>query len=407
MKTIPDSLTPEQAWGTLCACSRLPAEGKPLAEALDHCLAEDFLIPEDVPVAGRSFMDGYAVRSEDVLEVPSRLKLVGEVLMGEAVQQQIGQGETMAVPTGGFLPAGADAVVMQEDTTTDEDSVVVKKSVAPMENVQSRAEDFRQGDFLFSAGHLLRPQDLSAIATFGVAHVKVHRKPSLAIISTGNELFPFATRQAAFGKIRETNSLALASAARTFHFTARNLGIIPDDFQAQRLAMEEALRQADVILVSGGSSVGARDFTMEVIQSFPESKVHFHGLAVRPGNPTIFASIGSRSVFGLPGQPVSSLVVFYLFVLPFLFHLSGEQVHSETFALSKFRTCEAKLCQTIKPLKFKTDVVRLRLTPAGAVPVLGKSASLSTLASADGFTIVPPGDAPLEEGTILNVILFP
>jgi len=165
------------------------------------------------------------------------------------------------------------------------------------------------------------------------------------------------------------------------------------------------------VLVSGGSSVGERDFTLQVIQSFESSKVHFHGLAIRPGNPTIFASIGPRFVFGLPGQPVSSLIVFYQFVLPFLFHLSGERIDYVSFPSTQFKTRHAVLAKTIKPLKLRTDYMRLRLQHSGgrwdAIPVPGKSASLSTLAMADGYTIIEPGEAPVPEGTELNVILFP
>jgi molybdopterin molybdotransferase len=406
MKSIPDSLTPQQAWEKLSAFAPLPIEIKPLAEALHHCLATDFLATEDVPVGDRSFMDGYAVRTDDVQNVPARLHLIGEVLMGESPREPVKKGETVAIPTGGFLPPNSDAVVMQEDTELDGESVLIQKSVAYKDNVQHRAEDFRKDDLLFRRGHRLRAQDVSAIGTFGSHHVQVHRRPSLTMISTGNELVPFATHGAVGAKIRETNSLALCSAARTFHFDCHSLGIIPDELLAQRDAMQQALNRSDVVLVSGGSSVGVRDYTLEVIRSFDDSKIHFHGLAIRPGNPTIFASIGPRFVFGLPGQPVSSLIVFYMFVLPFLLHLSGEQIDYANFAQTIFRSRPAKLRKSITPLKTKTDYVRLKISN-GAEPVLGKSASLSTLAFAEGFIIVPPGESPIEEGSVVNVILFP
>ena len=410
MRTIPDSLTPAQAWQKLSACDRLNVETKPLSEALDYCVAEDITVLEDVPAAPRSFMDGYAVRSADVATVPVRLNVSGEILMGETPPQGLSGREAMGIPTGGYLPAAADAVVMQEDTERDGQTVVVSKAVQAGENVQARGEDFRRGQVLFSAGQRLRPQDLAALATFGVVQPRVVRRPIVRVISTGNELVPPGT-DAPPGKIHETNSLALTAAARKFGFEAKAAGIIRDDLTEQLHAVEQALRESDVVLISGGSSVGERDYTISVIESFAVNRVHFHGLAIRPGNPTIFGSIGNRHIFGLPGQPVSSLVVFYQFVLPFLFHLSGETIDYVTFNRSHFRNVSARLTQGISPLKSKTDYVRLRLSRSGgewlATPVLGKSASLSTLAFAQGFTVVPPGEKLLLEGSAVTVYIFP
>ena len=410
MKTIPDSLTPKQAWERLSACDRLQGEARPLDLALDHCLADNFTVLEDIPSGPRSFMDGYAVRSADVATVPSRLIVSGEILMGEAATQRLNPREAIAIPTGGYLPAGADAVVMQEDTERDGHTLVVRRDVQPGENVQAQGEDFHRGQVLFPSGHRLRPQDLATLATFGVTRPRVVRLPVLRVISTGNELVP-AGQPAPPGKIHETNSLALTAAARKFGFEAKTAGIVMDDLTAQRHAVEAALSESDVVLVSGGSSVGEKDLTIPVIESFAVSRIHFHGLAIRPGNPTIFGSIGHRFIFGLPGQPVSSLVVFYQFVLPFLFHLSGETIDYPEFNRARFMTLTAKLVQDLKPLKAKTDYVRLRLSMSGgecaASPVLGKSSSLSTLALAQGFTIVPPGEAPIREGSSITVHLFP
>ena len=411
MKTIADHLSPAQAWERMAACPQLPIATIPLENALDHCLAQEFLALEDVPASDRSFMDGFAVRAEDLAEIPARVKLIGEILMGEVSDQQLSSHETMAIPTGGYLPAGADAVVMQEDTEVSENSVVIKRILQKGENVQSRGEDFLRGDRMFPAGHRLRPQDLSAIATFGNPAVSVYKKPRLGIISTGNELVPYDQNLAPPGKIRETNALALAGAAGKFGFESHRLGIIRDEFAAQRAALQEAIDSFDVVLVSGGSSVGERDFTLQVIESFEDARIHFHGLAIRPGNPTIFASIGSRFVFGLPGQPVSSLIVFYQFVLPFLFHLSGENIHYEYFHSTQLKTRYAFLGKSVRRLKLRTDYVRLRLEPSGsrlkAFPVPGKSASLSTLAMADGYCIVSPGEDRIPEDAEIKVILFP
>src|SRR5262249_4800969 len=236
-------------------------------------------------------------------------------------------------------------------------SVLIKRSLAAGENVQSRAEDFRKGDVLFAAGHRLRPQDIAALATFGIASVSVHRKPRIHILSTGDELVDHTDKGKVREPIRESNSLALSGAAQRFLFETQSGGIIPDDPNIQRAAIEQAMRDCDVILISGGSSVGARDYTMQVIQSFSPHTILFYGLAIRPGNPTIFAQAGKTWIFGLPGQPVSSLIVFYQFVLPFLFHISGEMISYQRFPHVKLSTVEARLSAQIVPLQSKTDYV--------------------------------------------------
>lgn len=411
MKNIPDSLTPEEAWRHLLSVPSLPLELRNLNEARDHILGEEFRAPEDVPVRDRSFMDGYAVRFEDLSKVPVELKVIGEIGMGESPHISLQHGEAVYVPTGAFLPDHCDAVVMQEDTDVRNGMVLIKKVVHRGENIQSRAEDFRKGDLLFPSLQCLRPQDLATIATFGVTHVRVHRKPVLRVVSTGNELVPYFSQLPTPGQIRETNALTLVAAAQKFGFSANSSGIIRDEFELQRNAVEEALRSADVVLISGGSSVGEKDHTRDVITSIPNHKLYFHGLAIRPGNPTLFASVGSQYIWGLPGQPVSSLIVFYQFVLPFLLHLSGEKIQFQTFHPSRFHAVSARLMKPVPRLKNKTDYFRVRLQSDGesirAIPVPGKSASLSTLSMADGVIIISPGSEPVEEGTTVTVFLFP
>jgi molybdopterin molybdotransferase len=410
MKNIPDRLTPAEAWERMSSVPPLSAETKKIEQASGQFLASDVVAPCDVPEADRSFMDGFAVRSADVRQVPVRLRIAGEIFMGEVSHQRLQEREAMFIPTGGFLPEGADAVVMQEDTERADLEVLIRKSVTHKENVQRQGEDFKKGEILFSSHHQLRSQDIGALATFGIGEVSVFRKPGIAVISTGNELVEFH-RQPGPGQIRETNALTLATAARQFGFQVQTLGIINDQVQSQKDAMAKALSLADVVLVSGGSSVGERDYTMEVIQSFSHSSIHFHGLAIRPGNPTIFATIGPKAVFGLPGQPVSSLIVLYQFVFPLLFHLSGEKIDYPNFATTKFPGIRAVLKESIQPLKSKTDYVRIRLQQEKdaciAIPVLGKSASLSTLTRADAFTVIPPGEESIPEQTEITAFLFP
>lgn len=411
MKTIPDALSPSEAWRHLSLVSQCETIFHDVKQANHSVLAEDLKVPEDVPAGHRAFMDGYAVKANDTKSAPVDLRLSGEIAMGEAGEGSIQSGEAIRIPTGGFLPQGADAVVMQENTEQIQNQIRILKSVNVWENVQVRGEDFRKNEILFAAGHTLRPQDLAAIATFGITQLKVFRKPTVHIFSTGNELMPFTEPKIQNGMIRETNSLSLANAAAKFGFDAQVSGIFVDEFDVQRNALEQAMKDADVVLISGGSSVGDRDYTLPVIESFADHKIYFHGLAIRPGNPTIFATIGTRSIFGLPGQPVSSLVVFYQFVLPFLFHLAGEKIDYSTFHDSKFVTRSVRLAEPVRPLKTKTDYARLRIFRRNdewtANPIIGKSASLSTLVHAEGFAIIPPGEEELPSGSLLKAYLFP
>jgi molybdopterin molybdotransferase len=408
MKNIPDSLSPSQAWQRLSMVSQSETRFHNVKQALNYIIAEDLRATEDVPSAHRSFMDGYAVRAKDT---PATLNLIGEIGMGERPSKTLGTNQAVRIPTGGYLPEGADAVVMQENTELLENKVRVLKAVKEWENVQFRGEDFGKGDLLLAQGHRLRSQDLSSIATFGISEIKVYPKPFIRIFSTGNELVPFEQRTVAAGMIRETNSLSLSSAASKFGFDSEVLGIFKDDFDVQHKALSKTLDDAQVVLISGGSSVGDRDYTLDVIQSFPDHEIIFHGLAIRPGNPTIFARIGKKYVFGLPGQPVSSLVVFYQFVLPFLFHVSGLKVDYSTFHDSYFASVMVHLNEPIQPLKAKTDYIRLKITRTDdrfeAVPILGKSASLSTLVRAEGYCVVPPGEKPIAAGSVLKAYLFP
>jgi molybdopterin molybdotransferase len=411
MKTIPDSLSPQEAWNRLAQVSHYETSFHNVKLANGYVLAEDLLVPEDVPAGHRAFMDGYAVKANDTKSIPIDLQLSGEIAMGESPQGSIQSGHVMRIPTGGFLPQGADAVVMQENTERFQNQIRILKGVNVWENVQVRGEDFRKGEILFAAGHGLRPQDLAAIATFGITQLKVFRRPVVHIFSTGNELLPYTENKIQNGMIRETNSLSLANAASKFGFEVQVSGIFVDEFEIQRNALEQAMKDADVVLISGGSSVGDRDFTLPVIESFTDHKIYFHGLAIRPGNPTIFATIGKKSIFGLPGQPVSSLVVFYQFVLPFLFHLAGEKIHYPTFHDLKFATRNVRFAEPLRPLKTKTDYARLRIFQRNdewmANPIIGKSASLSTLVHAEGFAIIPPGEQELPAGTLLKAYLFP
>ena len=305
----------------------LAPEVVPLAAAWNRVLAGDVSAGADVPEFARSTMDGYAVRARDTFGAgpgsPAWLTVSGEVAMGEAAQVPLGPGQVMRIATGGMLPPGADAVVMLEYTQELADQTLeVYRSVAPGENVVQRGEDIAAGAVLLPAGRRLRPQDVGLLAALGVAEVSVRRRPRVAIIGTGDEIVP-VTASLQPGQMRDANSYALAAQVAAMGGEPILLGLVPDRLEALVDRLQAALPEADVILLSGGSSVGARDLAIAALQSFPEAAILVHGVAVSPGKPTILAKINHQPLFGLPGHPVSAMIIMEVLVRPLLDAAAG------------------------------------------------------------------------------------
>ena len=276
-----------------------------LAEAGGRVLAAPISAPEAVPGFLRATMDGYAVRARDSFGAgagaPQYLEIKGEVPMGVAPGRGVGGGETLRVATGAMLPPGADAVVMIEYTAEHPDGTLeVRRSVAPGENVLSPGEDVAPGEKLFPAGRRLRPQEIGLLAALGVRRLKVYKKPRVAIISSGDEIVPLDEKPGP-GQVRDSNAyLAAAQVAEWGGLPLRH-GIIPDDFDALRQTLAAALEASDLILISGGSSVGVRDLTLTAIQDLPDAEILVHGVALRPGKPTILAALGRHASQAPPG----------------------------------------------------------------------------------------------------------
>ena len=296
-----------------------------LAEAGGRVLAAPISAPEAVPGFLRATMDGYAVRARDTFGAgagaPQYLEIKGEVPMGVAPTRGVGGGETLRVATGAMLPPGADAVVMIEYTAEHPDGTLeVRRSVAPGENVLSPGEDVAPGERLFPAGRRLRPQEIGLLAALGIRRVAAYKKPRVAIISSGDEIVPLDEKPGP-GQVRDSNAyLAAAQVAEWGGLPLRH-GIIPDDFDALRKTLAAALEASDLILVSGGSSVGVRDLTLSAIEDLPDAEILVHGVALRPGKPTILAALGqqpAKPLLGLPGHPASAAVVMEVIGQPLL-----------------------------------------------------------------------------------------
>ncbi|HJY83039.1 MAG TPA: gephyrin-like molybdotransferase Glp [Candidatus Binatia bacterium] len=386
-------------------------ETVPVVEAYGRVLAKALSTPVDLPHFHRTNMDGYAVRAQDTFgaspSLPMYLKLVGTVEMGKEVKRALKKGETMRIATGGMLPPSADSMVMVEYTEEMGDGTVeVHRSVSPWENILRTGEDIKKGSPVFSAGRRLRAHDLGALTGVGITTVPVYRRPTVALISTGDEIVaPDQTPKP--GQIRNVNQYSLRAMITEAGGDTLDLGVVKDDRPAFEKAMTQALKTADVVMISGGSSVGTKDMTVDVICSFLRSEVFFHGISIAPGKPTIFAKATGKPVMGLPGHPVSALVVFALFGAPLIRLVGGEPAAA---AFAPPRTTRARLAQNVASAPGREDYVRVILERQNsdllAHPLPGKSGAVFSLVKADGMVCIPYDEEGKEAGEEVEVILF-
>ena len=389
----------------------LGAQTVSLEAAYGRFLAEDVLSPEDLPALPRSSMDGYAVRAADCFGAtetnPSYLDLAGELDITAGSLDALATGQCVKVVTGSSLPPGSDAVVMQEHTQDlGASTIEIRKAVHPGENMMQAREDAAAGQAVLSAGSLIRPAEIGLLAALGIGEVRVGRRPVAAILSTGDELVPVSGKPQP-GQIRDANAPALAAMCAQCGAESVYLGIAPDDVAAIAAALDQALDRADAVFLSGGSSVGVRDLTIEALGRLPDTSVLVHGLAVSPGKPTILARSKGKAVWGLPGQVASAQVVMYVFGCPFLARLAGD---AQAFSRGR-PEIQARLARNVASRQGREDFVRVRLEPSanglpGALPVLGKSGLLKTLVQAQGLIKIPAGLEGLEAGTNVQVMLL-
>lgn len=375
------------------------------AEALGRVLAEGIASPIDLPPFARALMDGYAVRAVETAgasrETPRELAVVDDVAMGSVATRPIGPGEAARIPTGGMLPEGADAVINVEETAEREGRVALFKSVRPGQHMIERAADVRAGERLLPAEHPLRPPDIGALMGLGVLEVAVYALPRVGILSTGDEIVP-AEATPAPGKIRDMNSYALAASARQVGALPVRYGIFPDDLATLVAAARRALAECDVLILNGGSSVGAKDHVAPAIAELGAPGVLVHGINIRPGKPTVLAVCDGKPVFGLPGQPVSVLNTFDLFVAPVLRRL--QHLPDDT------RTARARLTAAVASADGREDHVRVTLERRDgewwATPIPGGSSMISTMVRARGILVIDAGAPGFDAGETAEVRLL-
>ncbi|HJK22381.1 MAG TPA: molybdopterin molybdotransferase MoeA [Methanocorpusculum sp.] len=390
-----------EAESTLLALGQpLPEELVPLAESVGRILSRRIVCPEDIPGFHRSVKDGYAVRSVDTLgageQKPKLLKLTGRILMGQNASGMLEEKTTKYIPTGGVMPIGADAVVMQESTELAGDMVLIKGPVSPGADVLRADEDFAKGEVVLEAGTKLTAQATGVLAAFGIDPVPVVRRARVGILSTGNELVaPAATRSP--GQIRDANSTLLISFMREAGAVPVFYGIIPDDASSLLPVLKTAASECDLVVVSGGSSKDERDVTAGVVAEL--GVIHVHGVSIAPGKPTIIGSIGTTPVLGLPGHPAATYMITSVFAGPLLRRMSGEIFSQQVIS--------APLSMSFPSEKGREDLVRVRILSDGrAGPILGKSGLLNTLVRSDGYIRVPAGLDGCEAGEVVEVYLW-
>lgn len=405
----------------------LPAATIPVPEAVGRVTAVSIHAPHSLPTFRRSTMDGYAVRAADTYgasaSLPAFLQVIGELPMGQAAMLALATGQAALVHTGGMIPETANAVVQVEHTQVISNQLSVSgdplsvsgdrfgfpfeievlRAVADGQNVLQIGEDVRQGAEILPAGHWLRPQDLGGLLALGITEVSVVRRPHVGILATGDEVVPPA-QTAVPGQIRDINSYTIGGQAQQAGGVPIYGGIIPDDFTALQTAAAHLLAQTDMLVMSAGSSVSIRDMTVEVIEGLGEPGVLLHGVATRPGKPTIVGVVNGKPVLGLPGNPVSAMIQFDMFGVPAIYRLQG--------VVNPPRRGQvwATLTQNIASESGREDYVPARLSdgPDGllATPVFGKSNLIYTLVNADGLIKVPLNKGGLLTGARVEVRLF-
>jgi molybdopterin molybdotransferase len=382
---------------------RTPVEDVPLYEALHRVPAAPVPAPAALPGFARSTVDGFAVRAADTYgasdSLPSYVDLLGAVRMGAAPTVAVRPGGCVAMPTGGVLPDGADAVVMVEYTAeTMPGTIEITRPVAPGGGLVRADEDVAAGAALVPAGLPLRAPDLGLLAAAGVTLVPVHARPRVAIVSTGDEVVPPTTRSLVPGQVRDATAPALAGMVADAGGQPILAGIVDDEPGALKDRLTEVLPGADLVVVSAGSSVGARDETAGAVAAVGE--IWCHGLAIKPGKPTLLADCGGIPLVGLPGNPLSALVVFGQVGVPLVWRLAGCESPPPP------PSTRARLARDLASAAGRLDVVQVRVRDGVAEPLFGPSALLSVLARADGYLLVPEPATGLDAGTEVEVVLY-
>jgi molybdenum cofactor synthesis domain-containing protein len=374
-------------------------EGVAIDDAVNRVLAEDVVAKMNVPPFTRSAMDGYAVKAKDTFDAgqfkPQVFKVIGELHAGENPSKKIKSGECIQISTGAVMPEGADSVIMVEDTEREGNEVKVFKSITPGTNIGKMGGDIKEGAVILNAGIMLDAGKVGVIASQGLSKIKVYEKPRIAIIPTGEEVVQ-GGKKLQPGQLYDINSHTISALVSASGGVPVRIDIAGDKAEELRAAVKEALK-SDIVVLSGGSSVGERDLLVDVIDMWGE--ILFHGVQVKPGKPTIFAMIEGKPLMGMPGYPTSCLINSYLFLVPAIRKLANLPQRSGD-------TVKAKLSRRVPGSTGRRQFLTVKLVGDEAVSVFKESGAITSIAEADGYIEIPENIDMLEKGQIVTVTLF-
>lgn len=383
-------------------------ERVPLFETHNRVLAQDVVAPTDVPPFNRSTVDGYAVRAADTFgadeDRPVALKICGRVNVGETPSVIVKKGTAAEIATGAPLPGGADAVVMLEYVVQKDNTVLMHRAVSKGENVMEAGSDIHEGAVALKRGQTLSSREVGVLATLGLTQADVYKKPRVAVISTGAEIVEPGTPLTP-GKIYDINVHTLSAAVTECGGEPVSWGIVPDETSRLKVTLREALDSVDVVVTSGGVSVGPTDVVPQVLNALGEPGVIVCGIAVKPGKPTTIAIVNGKPVFSLPGHPTSSLLMFHLLVRPLILSMAGRQEETPVTvkAVASAKMFSARGRRTFVMVSLTRDKsVGLLASPVA----LGLSGAITTLAGADGFVKVEENRQFIKAGEKVIVRLF-
>ena len=368
-------------------------------EAIGRVLAEDIISSQNTPPFNRSAMDGYAVKAEDTSgatrESPCILEMVGEFHAGDIPNIPLGKGQCIQVATGGVMPEGADAVVIVEDTSSNGSSIEIYKEAKLLSNVSEKGSDIKAGETVLSSGIYLDAGKIGVLASQGKVQVTVYEKPRVSIMPSGEEVVELG-KELKQGQLYDINSHTIQSVVKENGGIPVSLGVIGDNLEEIHAKITEALINSDFVVFSGGSSVGEKDLITEVVEKL--GIVLFHGVKIKPGKPTLFAVVNGKPVFGMPGHPTSSLLNSYLFIAPALRKMAR-------LPQKRVERVKARLSKSTSGDKERVQFMTVKITGDEATPVFTVSGAITSIAHADGYFEIEPGDS-VEKGETVTVTLF-
>ncbi|BEP29758.1 molybdopterin molybdotransferase MoeA [Helicovermis profundi] len=376
-------------------------------DSLNRILYEDIKSVENVPQFNKSTVDGYAVKYKDILgasdSMPILLNMIGKVEMGTDAKIIVNEGECVYVPTGGMLPNGTDAVVMIEKVEEiDKETIAFYTDITFNKNVILKADDVKKGDVVLKKGIILRPESIGVLVSLGIKKIKVFKKPKITIISTGDELVDIE-ENLKMGQIRDINTHTLKAISISYGLEVVETKVIKDIKEKITKSAKKAYSESDIVIVSGGSSMGEKDMTAEIIDSLGDPGVLVHGMAIKPGKPTIVASCGGKPIIGLPGHPVSSIIVYKVLIETLL-----EKCFN--FEIEKKRSLEATALSNIHAAPGRTTYKMIKIEEINNefvfAPSYGESGMITLLTTSNGYTIIPIDKEGIVKGEKVRVNYF-